>query len=94
MNTTGTVSGSGRESMPQLSGLTSIRTKCDVKYKCVDINAASSDNGANAQIWDCVNGNAQMYAFVFVGFEDGVPYWVIRNNYSGKVLDAAVRNRY
>ena len=30
MNTTGTVSGSGRESMPQLSGLTSIRTKCDV----------------------------------------------------------------
>ena len=90
MNTTGTVSGSGRESMPQLSGLTSIRTKCDVRYKCVDINAASYDNGANAQIWDCINGNAQMFAFVFVGFEDGVPYWVIRNNYSGKVLDAAV----
>ena len=90
MNTTGTVSGSGRESMPQLSGLTSIRTKCGGRYKCVDINAASSDNGANAQIWDCVNGNAQMYAFVFVGFEDGEPYWVIRNNYSGKVLDAAV----
>ena len=90
MNTTGTVSGSGRESMPQLSGLTSIRTKCDVKYKCVDINAASYDNGANAQIWDCINGNAQMFAFVFVGFEDGVPYWVIRKNYSGKVLDAAV----
>ena len=90
MNTTGTVSGSGRESMPQLSGLTSIRTKCGGRYKCVDINAASSDNGANAQIWDCINGNAQMYAFVFVGFEDGVPYWVIRNNYSGKVLDAAV----
>ena len=90
MNTTGTVSGSGRESMPQLSGLTSIRTKCDVIYKCVDINAASYDNGANVQIWDCINGNAQMFAFVFVGFEDGVPYWVIRNNYSGKVLDAAV----
>ena len=90
MNTTGTVSGSSRESMPQLSGLTSIRTKCGGRYKCVDINAASSDNGANAQIWDCVNGNAQMYAFVFVGFEDGEPYWVIRNNYSGKVLDAAV----
>ena len=90
MNTTGTVSGSGRESMPQLSGLTSIRTKCDVRHKCVDINAASYDNGANVQIWDCINGNAQMFAFVFVGFEDGVPYWVIRNNYSGKVLDAAV----
>ena len=44
MNTTGTVSGSGRESMPQLSGLTSIRTKCGgrySRYKCVDINAAS-----------------------------------------------------
>ncbi len=38
------------------------------------------ENGANAQIWDCVNGNAQMFAFVFAGFEDGVPYWVIRNN--------------
>ena len=31
-----------------------------------------------------------MYAFVFVGFEDGVPYWVIRNNATGKVLDAAI----
>ena len=87
MNTTGTVSGSGRESMPQLSGLTSIRTKCDVRYKCVDINAASYDNGANAQIWDCINGNAQMYAFQYVKTENNVPYWTIRNNYSGKVLD-------
>ena len=87
MNTTGTVSGSGRESMPQLSGLTSIRTKCDVKYKCVDINAASYDNGANVQIWDCINGNAQMYAFQYVKTENNVPYWTIRNNYSGKVLD-------
>ena len=87
MNTTGTVSGSGRESMPQLSGLTSIRTKCDVIYKCVDINAASYDNGANVQIWDCINGNAQMYAFQYVKTENNVPYWTIRNNYSGKVLD-------
>ena len=89
MNTTGTVSGSGRESMPQLSGLTSIRTKCGgrYKYKCVDINAASIDNGANVQIWDCINGNAQMFAFEYVKTENGVPYWTIRNNYSGKVLD-------
>ena len=87
MNTTGTVSGSGRESMPQLSGLTSIRTKCDVRYKCVDINAASYDNGANVQIWDCINGNAQMYAFQYVKTENNVPYWTIRNNNSGKVLD-------
>ena len=87
MNTTGTVSVSGRESMPQLSGLTSIRTKCGGRYKCVDINAASSDNGANAQIWDCINGNAQMFAFQYVKSENGVPYWTIRNNYSGKVLD-------
>ena len=87
MNTTGTVSGSGRESMPQLSGLTSIRTKCGVIYKCVDINAASYDNGANVQIWDCINGNAQMYAFEYVKTENNVPYWTIRNNYSGKVLD-------
>ena len=90
MNTTGTVSGSGRESMPQLSGLTSIRTKCGVRYgryKCVDINAASIDNGANVQIWDCINGNAQMFAFEYVKTENGVPYWTIRNNYSGKVLD-------
>ena len=87
MNTTGTVSGSGRESMPQLSGLTSIRTKCDVRYKCVDINAASYDNGANAQIWDCINGNAQMFTFEYVKTENNVPYWTIRNNNSGKVLD-------
>ena len=87
MNTTGTVSGSGRESMPQLSGLTSIRTKCDVRHKCVDINAASYDNGANVQIWDCINGNAQMYAFQYVKTENNVPYWTIRNNNSGKVLD-------
>ena len=87
MNTTGTVSGSGRESMPQLSGLTSIRTKCGGRYKCVDINAASIDNGANVQIWDCINGNAQMFAFEYVKTENGVPYWTIRNNYSGKVLD-------
>ena len=87
MNTTGTVSGSGRESMPQLSGLTSIRTKCDVRYKCVDINAASYDNGANVQIWDCINGNAQMFTFEYVKTENNVPYWTIRNNNSGKVLD-------
>ena len=90
MNTTGTVSGSGRESMPQLSGLTSIRTKCGdrySRYKCVDINAASIDNGANVQIWDCINGNAQMFAFEYVKTENNVPYWTIRNNYSGKVLD-------
>ena len=87
MNTTGTVSGSGRESMPQLSGLTSIRTKCDVRYKCVDINAASYADGANAQIWDCINGNAQMFTFEYVKTENNVPYWTIRNNNSGKVLD-------
>ena len=88
LNLTGGCDGGG--TLPSSGTLTSIRTKCGGRYKCVDINAASSDNGANAQIWDCVNGNAQMYAFVFVGFEDGEPYWVIRNNYSGKVLDAAV----
>ena len=87
MNTTGTVSGSGRESMPQLSGLTSIRTKCGGRYDCVDINAASIDNGANVQIWDCINGNAQMFTFEYVKTENDVPYWTIRNNYSGKVLD-------
>ena len=87
MNTTGTVSGSGRESMPQLSGLTSIRTKCGGRYKCVDINAASYDNGANVQIWDCINGNAQMFTFEYVKTENNVPYWTIRNNNSGKVLD-------
>ena len=87
MNTIGTVSGSGRETMPQLSGLTTIRTKCGGRYDSVDINAASIDNGANVQIWDCINGNAQMFAFQYVKTENGVPYWTIRNNYSGKVLD-------
>ena len=57
------------------------------RYKCVDINAASIDNGANVQIWDCINGNAQMFAFEYVKTENGVPYWTIRINYSGKVLD-------
>ena len=80
----------GGDALPSSGTLTSIRTKCGGRYKCVDINAASYADGANAQIWDCVNGNAQMYAFVFVGFEDGVPYWVIRNNATGKVLDAAI----
>ena len=45
------------------------------------------DNGANVQIWDCINGNAQMFAFEYVKTENNVPYWTIRNNYSGKVLD-------
>ena len=53
----------------------------------MDINAASIDNGVNVQIWDCINGNAQMFAFEYVKTENGVPYWTIRNNYSGKVLD-------
>ena len=80
----------GGDALPSSGTLTSIRTKCGGRYQCVDISAASYADGANAQIWDCVNGNAQMYAFVFVGFEDGVPYWVIRNNATGKVLDAAI----
>ena len=80
----------GGDARPSSGTLTSIRTKCGGRYQCVDISAASYADGANAQIWDCVNGNAQMYAFVFVGFEDGVPYWVIRNNATGKVLDAAI----
>ena len=88
LNLTGGCDGGG--TLPSSGTLTSIRTKCGGRYQCVDISAASYADGANAQIWDCVNGNAQMYAFVFVGFEDGVPYWVIRNNATGKVLDAAI----
>ena len=80
----------GGDALPPSGTLTSIRTKCGGRYQCVDISAASYADGANAQIWDCVNGNAQMYAFVFAGFEDGLPYWVIRNNATGKVLDAAI----
>ena len=80
----------GGDALPSSGTLTSIRTKCGGRYQCVDISAASYTDGANAQIWDCVNGNAQMYAFVFTGFEDGLPYWVIRNNATGKVLDAAI----
>ena len=80
----------GGDALPSSGTLTSIRTKCGGRYQCVDISAASYADGANAQIWDCVNGNAQMYAFVFTGFEDGLPYWVIRNNATGKVLDAAI----
>ncbi len=88
LNLTGGCDGGG--TLPSSGTLTSIRTKCGGRYQCVDISAASYADGANAQIWDCVNGNAQMYAFVFVGFEDGLPYWVIRNNATGKVLDAAI----
>lgn len=87
LNLTGGCDGGG--TLPSSGTLTSIRTKCGGRYQCVDISAASYADGANAQIWDCVNGNAQMYAFVFTGFEDGLPYWVIRNNATGKVLDAA-----
>ena len=88
LNLTGGCDGGG--TLPSSGTLTSIRTKCGGRYQCVDISAASYADGANAQIWDCVNGNAQMYAFVFAGFEDGQPYWVIRNNATGKVLDAAI----
>ena len=88
LNLTGGCDGGG--TLPYSGTLTSIRTKCGGRYQCVDISAASYADGANAQIWDCVNGNAQMYAFVFAGFEDGLPYWVIRNNATGKVLDAAI----
>ena len=28
-----------------------------------------------------------MFTFEYVKTENGVPYWTIRNNYSGKVLD-------
>ena len=73
--------------MPGQNGLTTIRTKCGGRYDSVDINAASTENGANVQLWDCVNGNAQMFAFQYVKTENNVPYWVIKNNYSGKVLD-------
>ena len=83
LNLTGGCDGGG--TLPSSGTLTSIRTKCGGRYQCVDISAASYADGANAQIWDCVNGNAQMYAFVFTGFEDGLPYWVIRNNATGKV---------
>ena len=88
LNLTGGCDGGG--TLPSSGTLTSIRTKCGGRYQCVDISAASYADGANAQIWGCVNGNAQMYAFVFAGFEDGLPYWVIRNNATGKVLDAAI----
>lgn len=88
LNLTGGCDGGG--TLPSSGMLTSIRTKCGGRYQCVDISAASYADGANAQIWDCVNGNAQMYAFVFAGFEDGLPYWVIQNNATGKVLDAAI----
>ena len=89
MNTAGSYAGDGTAVMPGQNGLTTIRTKCGGRYDSVDINAASTENGANVQLWDCVNGNAQMFAFQYVKSENGVPYWVIKNNYSGKVLDVA-----
>ena len=89
MNIAGSYAGNGTAVMPGQNGLTTIRTKCGGRYDSVDINAASTENGANVQLWDCVNGNAQMFAFQYVKSENGVPYWVIKNNYSGKVLDVA-----
>ena len=89
MNTAGSYAGNGTAVMPGQNGLTTIRTKCGGRYDSVDINAASTENGANVQLWDCVNGNAQMFAFQYVKSENGVPYWVIKNNYSGKVLDVS-----
>ena len=89
MNTAGSYAGNGTAVMPGQNGLTTIRTKCGGRYDSVDINAASTENGANVQLWNCVNGNAQMFAFQYVKSENGVPYWVIKNNYSGKVLDVS-----
>ena len=89
MNTAGSYAGDGTAVMPGQNGLTTIRTKCGGRYDSVDINAASTENGANVQLWDCVNGNAQMFAFQYVKSENGVTYWVIKNNYSGKVLDVS-----
>lgn len=51
--------------------------------KCMDIDGASTQNGANVQIWSCLGNGAQQFKF-----EDmGGGWYRIRNVNSGKCLD-------
>ena len=51
--------------------------------KVVDISSASTESGANVQIWDKCNGEQQRFQFKYQ--KDG--YYIIENVNSGKVLD-------
>lgn len=81
--------GDGTSKMLQLSGATTIRSKLNIDCT-IDVNEGSFSNGANVQTWGCLYNAAQMFSFQFVKLENGVPYWTIRNTYSGKVLDLAL----
>ena len=67
---------------------TTIRTRLN-NSSAVNINGASTANGANVQLWNTGNSNdpADKFAFHYEGEENGTKYWSIRNVISGKVLD-------
>ena len=53
--------------------------------KAVDISQASTQTGANVQIWDKCNGAQQRFQITYL--KDG--YYTIKNIKSGKVLDVS-----
>lgn len=57
--------------------------------KVLDINGASMDNGANLQIYENLNSNAQKFVITYLG--DG--YYKIENLKSQKVLSVANSNK-
>lgn len=81
--------GDGTSKMLQLSGTTTIRSKLNID-STIDVSEGSLQNGANVQTWGCAYNSAQTFSFQFIKLENGVPYWAIRNTYSGKVLDLAL----
>lgn len=89
MNTAGSYAGNGTAVMPGQNGLTTIRTKCGGRYDSVDINAASTENGANVQLWDCVNGNIRLH-FIFQTFRkmnctSSIRYWKMQHVLSRRI---------
>lgn len=67
MNTAGSYAGNGTAVMPGQNGLTTIRTKCGGRYDSVDINAASTENGANVQQYAYHGGDNQLWTLKMAG---------------------------
>ena len=64
------------------NGIYEIETNINAN-KVIDISAASTEKGANVQIWDKCNGGQQRFELTYLN--DG--YYMIKNVNSGKVLD-------
>jgi hypothetical protein len=55
--------------------------------KCLDVDNASTDDGANVKQWSCANVDQQKWNIVFAGTFNGEDYYEVRAEHSGKCLD-------